>query len=113
MIELAENQANAHAAVNRLVLGELEIALSSADLVLSDTQAQHAYLVLTGTLLANVAVVVPAEAKEWTVYNATTGAFSVTVRASSGVGVAVAQGDHVRLRYALHADDVIAMGPTW
>ena len=108
-VELAENQANAHAAVNRLVLGEAVIALSNQNVILSDTQAQHAYLVLAGTLTEDLAVIVPAEAKEWVVYNVTSGSHTVTVRPDAGTGVTVAQGDHARLRYALHADDVIAV----
>ena len=47
----------------------------------------------SGALTSNLTVVLPTTAKRlWAIYNATTGAFSLTVKIASGTGVTVAQG---------------------
>lgn len=54
-------------------------------------------LKLTGTLTANSVVVVPTQKKTYIVENATTGAFTLTVKTSAGTGVAVPQGQRALL----------------
>ena len=108
-IALAENQADAHAAVNRLTIGELEKDVAGgSDVVLTDVEAQYDCLIFSGILTASISVIVPSENKAWDVHNATTGAFTLTVKKSAGTGVAITQGDKVRLRYSTYAGDVVA-----
>lgn len=55
-------------------------------------QARAAILKITGTLVSNATLVIPAVTKCYTVWNATSGAFTVTVKVSGQTGVDVAQG---------------------
>ena len=73
------------------------IALTGSDATLSttnfaDDQARSLCLVLSGTLIANVNVVVPALSHFYLVENNCTGGFSVTIKTPSGSGVVAAQG---------------------
>jgi hypothetical protein len=77
------------------ISGVTTIALAATDYTLTtDNQgeAMHLALILTGTLTANVNVLVPAEGRIFVVDNRTTGAFTVTFKPASGAGIAVAQG---------------------
>ena len=108
-IEIPENPADPHTIVNRVTMGELEKDVAGgSNVVLTDTEAQYSCLVFSGVLTASIDVVVPSEDKAWDVHNATTGAFTLTVKKSGGTGVAVTQGDKVRLRYSTYAGDVVA-----
>ena len=71
--------------LNKSVAGGSNVTLTSAE-------AGNAVLNLTGALTANIQVIVPATADKWTVVNATTGNFTITVKTASGTGVLVAQG---------------------
>lgn len=73
---------------------------------LTDVEAAKRVHKYTGTLTQNVEVVVPSEENLYWVWNATSGAFTLTVKTSAGSGVAVTQGDKVLL--ACDATDVIA-----
>jgi hypothetical protein len=64
----------------------------SANVTLTTAQAAEMIIVLTGAITANITVAVPAVTKFFTVLNSTTGAFTVTVIATGGTGVAVSQG---------------------
>lgn len=69
--------------------------LSNADVTLTAAEAASAVIRLTGTLTANVNVIVPATpVRLYLVTNGTTGAFSVTVKTAAGTGVAVSQGNN-------------------
>jgi hypothetical protein len=48
---------------------------------------------LTGALTGNRNIIVPATVQQYWITNATTGAFTLTVKTSAGTGIAVAQGD--------------------
>lgn len=48
-------------------------------------------IVLTGALVANQQIVLPLQLKRWLIVNATSGAFSVTVKTAAGTGVIVPQ----------------------
>lgn len=63
-----------------------------SNVTLTAAQAGTPSITLTGALTANINVIVPASPDKWTITNSTTGAFTVTVKTSSGTGVAVAQG---------------------
>ena len=58
----------------------------------SDDEARNAILKITGTLVSNSEVVVPAVTKRYTVWNATSGSYTCTVKTSGGTGIAVTQG---------------------
>lgn len=60
-------------------------------------EARYAILKITGTLVSNSTIVVPASSKLYTVWNATSGAFTVTVKTSGGTGIAVTQGSKTTL----------------
>lgn len=72
-------------------------ALSSASITLSTLQASKERIILSGALTANINIVVPAWVKSWTVVNNCTGNFSVTVKTSSGSGVAIPAGSTRRV----------------
>ena len=92
-VGLQSNEAEPEATVNTLINGDVDIDVSGAvDVVLSDGQAQHAYINLTGAITADINVIVPAEKKGWWIDNQTTGAFSLTIKTSAGAGVALTQG---------------------
>lgn len=78
------------AAVNNYGYGSVSVAASNV--TLSPTVAARPVLVISGTLTANVAVIVPATLQSWLVVNNTTGAFSLTVRTAAGSGVIVPAG---------------------
>jgi len=80
------------------------IAVTTANYTLDDTQySEHsdagntseshvAAIKVTGALTGNRNVIVPARNKVYWVWNATTEAFTLTVKTSSGTGIAVTQG---------------------
>jgi hypothetical protein len=74
------------------ISGVTTLALTNVDVTLTAVQAQHFVQILTGTLTANVNVVVPAESRVSVADNRTTGAFTVTFKTATGGGVAVDQG---------------------
>lgn len=60
---------------------------------LTPAQARKSVILITGALVANQAVVLPNWiAQKWLIANATTGAFTLTVRTAAGTGVVVPQG---------------------
>jgi hypothetical protein len=80
------------------VAGRLSKSVAgSADVTLTTTEARNAVLEFTGTLTGNINVIVPTKNRKFIVYNNTSGAFTLTVKTSSGTGVAVTQGQRVWL----------------
>jgi hypothetical protein len=67
------------------------VGLGLTNITITQTQAESDILILQGTLGANVTVNVPTTG-QWTVYNTTTGAFSVTLSNGTGNTVAISQG---------------------
>lgn len=63
----------------------------SAGITLNESEAYSDILEFTGALTADSVVTVPSLPNNWTVYNNTTGAFSLTVKTSAGTGTEVAQ----------------------
>lgn len=76
------------------ILGSgLTVSTSSTNIVLTQSQASNLYIIVTGTLTNNVAVVFPAIGGMWILENQTSGAFSLSARpAGAGTQVAVPQG---------------------
>ena len=88
---------NVFSLVDNAVAGYTTIALTSATVTLSVSdgsadQARSSMLELTGTLTSNVGVVIPSVSKQYMVRNATSGSFTVTIKANGGTGSAVTQG---------------------
>lgn len=78
------------------VCGSATFSLAAADVTLTTNngaadQARMAILLPTGVLVANRNIIVPAVSKFYLVYNATSGAYTVTVKTPSGSGVTVTQ----------------------
>ena len=55
-------------------------------------QSRMAILKVSGTLVSNSTIQIPAVSKWYMIWNATSGAFTVTVKTSGGTGVAITQG---------------------
>lgn len=73
--------------------GTLALPLSNTDVTLSTSQSQNNFINLTGTLLANVNVIFPNIGGTYIVRNATSGAFSVTLKTvAAGASVSIPQG---------------------
>jgi hypothetical protein len=72
--------------------GIATVSLSSSNVTLTPSQYQKKVIVLSGTLTANVQVIFPAVFGSWIVENNTSGAFTVTVKTSTGVGTQLVQG---------------------
>ena len=88
---------NVFSLVDNAVAGYTTIALTDSTVTLSVSdgsadQARSSMLELTGTLTSNVGVVIPSVSKQYLVRNATSGSFTVTIKANGGTGRAVAQG---------------------
>ncbi|MDE3023319.1 MAG: hypothetical protein KGI54_15970 [Pseudomonadota bacterium] len=62
------------------------------DVTLSNISYANEIINLTGAITANINVIVPAVAGLWTFKNGTTGAFTLTVKTTSGTGVVLTQG---------------------
>jgi hypothetical protein len=69
----------------RSVAGGVDVTLTAAE-------TRAAVLRFTGALTASINVIVPAKSRQWTIANATSGAFTLTVKTAGGAGVAVGQG---------------------
>lgn len=67
--------------------------LTGGTVTLTDIEASNPVIGFSGILTSNLTVIVPTTVKRlWAIYNATAGAFSLTVKTASGTGVTVAQG---------------------
>jgi hypothetical protein len=63
------------------------------DITLGAAEYANAILEFTGALTGSINVIVPlTPPRQWTVFNNTTGAFSLTVKPPTGSGVAITQG---------------------
>lgn len=63
-----------------------------ANITLTAAEAAYGVLWFTGALTANISVIVPAGFGGWSVFNRTTGNFTLTVKTATGVGQVVRQG---------------------
>ena len=76
--------------LTKSVAGNVNVALTT------DEQRRD-IIILTGALTGAINVTVDATPWKWTVYNNTTGAYSLTVKTTAGTGIAVAQGTTMSL----------------
>lgn len=65
----------------------LPLTITSADRTLTDDEANHEGFIVTGTLTANVNLVVPNTVRAYEIINNCAGAFTVTVKTSAGTGI--------------------------
>jgi len=91
----ADPDANGANWVSAFTYGEMAISeLTGGTRTLTRLEARFGTLVLSGSLVANQAVVLPTFIKDWRIVNNCTGAFDVTVKTASGTGVVVPQGGY-------------------
>src|SRR6266404_2347351 len=64
----------------------------SANVTLTRAQAQAQIIECTGALTGNIQVIVPLNPDQWTFYNGTSGAFTLTVIGATGTGIVIATG---------------------
>ena len=82
------------AALSALDVGQGRLSKSVAggvDVTLTAAEASAQFIELTGTITANINVIVPAAARLFYIYNGTTGAFTVTIKTPSGSGIVAPQ----------------------
>lgn len=68
-----------------------------SDVTLTAQEAANPILSFTGTLTANINVIVPAASHQWIVNNNTSGAYSVTLKTAAGTGILIPQGQSMIL----------------
>ncbi len=79
--------------VQGAVGGYLAKAVTGGIIALTEAEASNPVIALTGTLTANLSLVVPTTVKRlWAIFNSTNGNFTVTIKTAAGSGVTVAQG---------------------
>lgn len=83
--------------VDDAIAGVTTVATTGGTTTLTDTdyaanEARRSAIKVTGALTSNVIIVVPTRAKSYRVYNATTNAFTVSIKTSAGSAIAVPQG---------------------
>ena len=69
--------------------GVTVVTMTSANVTLTPLQYGKPIIVITGTLTANLNLIFPALAGEWTVVNSTTGSYAITCKTAAGVGIKV------------------------
>lgn len=65
--------------------------LTGGSLTVTPAQAMKRRITLAGTLTSNQTIILPAWLYDWTIFNNTSGAFSVTVKTPAGAGVILPQ----------------------
>lgn len=70
----------------------------NTDVVLTSTEAGNLLIKLFGTLTGNINLIVPSVVNEYMIRNATSGAFTVTVKTSSGAGIVATQGEQAFIK---------------
>ena len=79
--------------VQNAVGGYLSKAVTGGTITLTAAEASNPVVAFSGALTSAVVIVVPTTTKRiWAIYNATSGAFTLTVKTAAGNGVTVAQG---------------------
>lgn len=79
--------------VQSAVGGYLSKATTGGTVTLTDAEASNPVIAVSGALTSASVVVLPTTTKRlWAIYNATSGAFTMTVKTPAGTGVTIAQG---------------------
>lgn len=99
----APQQATARANIGALAGADVGLGLLSksvagnVDVTLTGVEAAALFYEFTGTLTGNVSVIVPNSVRQFFVRNATSGAYTLTVKTAAGAGVAVMGGTRAHL----------------
>lgn len=83
----------------------LDVA-GSSNITLTAAQARCDIIEMTGTLTGNINIIVPTVAQQWTIFNNSAGAYTITVKTSGGSGIAITQGK--KLIVYCNGTDVLA-----
>lgn len=75
--------------------GAALVSLSNANVTLSLAQYAKPFIILSGTLTANVQLIFPALYENWLVVNNTTGAYNITAKTAAGTGVVLSAGPNM------------------
>lgn len=96
LVPSEENDAQLLQAVRRLSGGYLAKNIAGGlNVALTEAESQNTVLAFSGALTSNVSVSVPPLGRGWKVINATSGAFTLTLKTVDGSGVVVEQGKTV------------------
>jgi hypothetical protein len=90
--------------------------LAGTSVTLTAPQAGKDIIILTGTLTASINLIFPAWAKNWTVINNATGAFTITAKTASGNGVSLSGSANYLVcdgTNVLFAAGSLGVGQTW
>jgi hypothetical protein len=79
--------------------GVSAVTTTGGTTTLTNAQAVRRIISITGALTSNAVIVLPAIARDWIVVNATTGAYTLTVKTASDAGVTVQQGSFDNVLY--------------
>lgn len=74
-------------------VGLQAIAITSTSVALSNVQIAYPIIKFSGTLTGNTTVILPNNISTWVIGNYTTGAYTLTVKTSAGVGVQLTQSE--------------------
>lgn len=69
--------------------GRTAITMTNANVTLTALQAARSIIIITGTLTANLQLIMPTYVKQWLIVNSCTGAFTITVKTASGSGIVI------------------------
>lgn len=83
--------------LEQAIAGVTSIATTGGTTTLTSSQNRFPIIVITGTLVSNATINVRAAEKNWQFINATSGAFTVTVKTPSGSGQVLPRGQGVTL----------------
>lgn len=72
--------------------GAAAITMNSSNVTLTEAQYGKPFIVITGTLTANLSLIFPNIYGEWIIFDNTSGAFTITCKTSAGTGVATNKG---------------------
>jgi len=96
--------------VSPLEVNTVNVSGSSNIVILSTSQANAGTIILTGVLTGNITITFPEKVKIWSVFNNTTGAYSITLAMTNGTAtVTVAQG-YTREIFADGATGIYVLG---
>jgi len=72
--------------------GQTSVTMTNANVTLTPLQYGKPVIVITGLLTANLNLIFPPISAQWSVFNNTTGAFTITCKTAAGTGSVVTQG---------------------
>jgi hypothetical protein len=90
------------------IAGAYSLVTTGGTSTLTTAQARMATLIVSGVLVSNAIIVVPNLTKVWVVLNQTSGAFTVTIKTTSGSAATIASN---AIKFAVcNGADVVTVG---